>query len=345
MTTYIDGQASESLQRLQRVLARVTAQLFDWCRDHDLTMVLVAGSALGAERHGDFVPWDDDIDIGMTRADFDRFIDLFQTQPVPGMALQSWQTEAEYPYSFAKVRLDGTRISETDFADKDFHPGIFVDIFPFDDVPANPVLERLQRYGTGLLNLFIERPELDDPHGIFSPKRKAARLLVRRLAPVLPPPRWFARWRDSFLRMRGADKSGLIDCLGMFGTNASHRTRVPASVIFPPVPGRLGPFELLIPAETDEVTRLILDIYKDFGFEDVKIKFSDRPPKRVGDDAVWDKAESALKAAATAAGIGQLAIDMALIQPGHRAQARGFGCGEDASVPLSSRDDGLCAGC
>ncbi|MCC6632164.1 MAG: threonine--tRNA ligase [Gammaproteobacteria bacterium] len=55
--------------------------------------------------------------------------------------------------------------------------------------------------------------------------------------------------------------------------------------------------------ESVKVTRLILDIYKDFGFEDVKIKFSDRPPKRVGDDAVWDKAESALKAAAAAAGI------------------------------------------
>ena len=58
-----------------------------------------------------------------------------------------------------------------------------------------------------------------------------------------------------------------------------------------------------ITAESVKVTRLILDIYKDFGFEDVKIKFSDRPPKRVGDDAVWDKAEAALKAAASAAGI------------------------------------------
>jgi threonyl-tRNA synthetase len=55
--------------------------------------------------------------------------------------------------------------------------------------------------------------------------------------------------------------------------------------------------------ESVKVTRLILDIYKDFGFEDVKIKFSDRPAKRVGDDAVWDKAEAALKAAAVAAGI------------------------------------------
>jgi threonyl-tRNA synthetase len=58
-----------------------------------------------------------------------------------------------------------------------------------------------------------------------------------------------------------------------------------------------------ITAESVQVTRLILDIYKDFGFEDVRIKFSDRPPKRVGDDAVWDQAETALNAAAAAAGI------------------------------------------
>jgi len=58
-----------------------------------------------------------------------------------------------------------------------------------------------------------------------------------------------------------------------------------------------------ITAESVAVTRLILDIYKDFGFDDVRIKFSDRPAKRVGEDAVWDQAEAALLAAATAAGI------------------------------------------
>jgi threonyl-tRNA synthetase len=58
-----------------------------------------------------------------------------------------------------------------------------------------------------------------------------------------------------------------------------------------------------ITAESVQVTKLILDIYRDFGFDDVRIKFSDRPPKRVGDDAVWDQAEGALKAAAAAAGI------------------------------------------
>jgi len=58
-----------------------------------------------------------------------------------------------------------------------------------------------------------------------------------------------------------------------------------------------------ITAESVTMTQLILDIYKDFGFDDVRIKFSDRPPKRVGSDEVWDKAESALKQAARAAGI------------------------------------------
>ncbi|MFZ9904362.1 MAG: threonine--tRNA ligase [Steroidobacteraceae bacterium] len=58
-----------------------------------------------------------------------------------------------------------------------------------------------------------------------------------------------------------------------------------------------------ITAESVAVTQLILDIYRDFGFDDVRIKFSDRPEKRVGSDDIWDKAEAALKEAARVAGI------------------------------------------
>ncbi len=58
-----------------------------------------------------------------------------------------------------------------------------------------------------------------------------------------------------------------------------------------------------ITRESVAVTELILGIYRDFGFEDIQIKFSDRPAKRVGSDAIWDRAESALKTAAAAAGL------------------------------------------
>ena len=56
-------------------------------------------------------------------------------------------------------------------------------------------------------------------------------------------------------------------------------------------------------AEAVKVTELILSIYRDFGFDDVRIKFSDRPAKRVGSDEIWDNAEAALRQAAAAAGI------------------------------------------
>nr|PZN66561.1 MAG: threonine--tRNA ligase [Pseudomonadota bacterium] len=58
-----------------------------------------------------------------------------------------------------------------------------------------------------------------------------------------------------------------------------------------------------ITEESVRIIQLLLSVYRDFGFDDVKVKFADRPEKRVGDDAVWDKAEQALKAAAAAAGI------------------------------------------
>jgi len=58
-----------------------------------------------------------------------------------------------------------------------------------------------------------------------------------------------------------------------------------------------------ITEECVAITKLILDIYRDFGFEDVRIKFADRPPKRVGSDAIWDRSEEALKTASSAAGI------------------------------------------
>jgi threonyl-tRNA synthetase len=58
-----------------------------------------------------------------------------------------------------------------------------------------------------------------------------------------------------------------------------------------------------ITAETIAVCDLILGIYRDFGFEDVRIKFADRPEVRVGDDAIWDQAEAALKAALESSGL------------------------------------------
>ena len=61
--------------------------------------------------------------------------------------------------------------------------------------------------------------------------------------------------------------------------------------------------EQQITDESVKIIRLLLDIYRDFGFDDVRVKFSDRPAKRVGSDEIWTRSEEALQAAARAAGI------------------------------------------
>jgi threonyl-tRNA synthetase len=61
--------------------------------------------------------------------------------------------------------------------------------------------------------------------------------------------------------------------------------------------------EAQITEETGKVCELLLGIYRDFGFTDVGIKFADRPPRRVGDDAVWDRAEAALQGAMQSLGL------------------------------------------
>jgi threonyl-tRNA synthetase len=61
--------------------------------------------------------------------------------------------------------------------------------------------------------------------------------------------------------------------------------------------------EAQITEETGKVCELLLEIYRDFGFTDVGIKFADRPPRRVGDDAVWDRAEAALQTAMQSLGL------------------------------------------
>ena len=58
-----------------------------------------------------------------------------------------------------------------------------------------------------------------------------------------------------------------------------------------------------VTSESIEICRLLLSVYRDFGFDDVEVKFADRPPQRVGSDAVWDRAEHDLKAAVELAGL------------------------------------------
>ena len=105
------------------------------CREYDIDYCLMGGSALGAKRHGGFIPWDDDLDVFMTPDNYEKFRRVFQeTVDKDKYYLQEWGL-TKGMVTIAKVRLNQTTYIEESFRDWDMHQGIFVDIFILHTCP------------------------------------------------------------------------------------------------------------------------------------------------------------------------------------------------------------------
>jgi len=107
----------------------------DICKKWDIPFFLICGSALGAVKYGGFIPWDDDIDVGLMREDYQRFLKIALKELPEWCFLQNYQTEPMFPHTFSKLRNSETTFIETSLADLPMNHGIYVDIFPIDGHP------------------------------------------------------------------------------------------------------------------------------------------------------------------------------------------------------------------
>ena len=107
------------------------------CRENNINYVLFGGSLLGAVRHKGYIPWDDDADIGMLREDYDAFKKVASQMNPSICYFQDHDTDPEYRWGYGKLRRTNTiyvRVGQEHLKCK---TGIFVDVFPMDDVPKS----------------------------------------------------------------------------------------------------------------------------------------------------------------------------------------------------------------
>lgn len=139
---------TEILHRLQETELEVLGAVVSVCDRHEITWWLDSGTALGARRHGGFIPWDDDIDIGMMRADYDRFCEIAPRELPEGFSFHNARIEDGFAPLFSKVWKDGTKFYTQETLDAGCEQGIFVDVFPYDYIEHD---ERSARMKTELI--------------------------------------------------------------------------------------------------------------------------------------------------------------------------------------------------
>ena len=133
-------EAQSTLKKVQALQLAMLKECLRICEKHGIRYFLLNGSALGAVRHSGFIPWDDDIDIGMPRPDYDRFLSVAQGELGTDLFLQTYQTDPAYPLMFAKIRDRRTAFIESNLSHLDMNHGVFIDIFPLDGYPVGTPL-------------------------------------------------------------------------------------------------------------------------------------------------------------------------------------------------------------
>ena len=137
----LDEELSRQVSSIQRADLELIKVFDEVCQKLGVGYFICGGTMLGYMRHEGFIPWDDDVDVAMLRADYDRFINEAGPLLPERFFLQTRETDPNIPYLFSKIRLDDTEYITKYNEKRDFHKGICLDIFPFDYVP-NGIGER-----------------------------------------------------------------------------------------------------------------------------------------------------------------------------------------------------------
>lgn len=129
----------EETRQLQLVELDIFKEFISVCDKLHLRYYILGGTLLGAVRHQGFIPWDDDVDVGMLREDYEVFLEQAVDLLPKHLFLQSLHTEDKYYRNSAKIRHNDTAYIETIIKDMNIHHGVFIDIFPLDNYPVKPM--------------------------------------------------------------------------------------------------------------------------------------------------------------------------------------------------------------
>lgn len=134
------------IEHLQKIILSIAKDIDELCKKYNIDYYLLGGSCIGAIRHKGFIPWDDDLDIIMTRENYDKFLKMAHSK-LNSQKYYLQEGLKDWPLEFSKVRLKGTVLHEPeDEYTTNEMQGIYVDVFCMENVPDNNILAKIQYF-------------------------------------------------------------------------------------------------------------------------------------------------------------------------------------------------------
>lgn len=169
------------IRQIQLMLTDMLKVFHEFCELHSLKYYALYGTALGAARHQGFIPWDDDLDVGMPRPDYEKLIKIFNSENKNKRYVieTPYSPASDYVYPYSKMYDTSTTMKENMK-----HPivrGLFIDIFPIDGCENN-ILKAIKFYKSIKKKVFLRDLRV---YGI-SRKRTFYKNIVKLLVQLIP---------------------------------------------------------------------------------------------------------------------------------------------------------------
>jgi lipopolysaccharide cholinephosphotransferase len=195
------------------------------CEKHNLCYFFTGGTLLGAVRHKGFIPWDDDIDVGMLRKDYEKLIYICKKEQPAGYFLQEARTYGKYWHTYAKLRKDNTLVLENNpppFIPNE-HRGVDIDIFPYDATSSDKIIQIQSAILKKIRFLLFEKRG-------YKSKSSALKLIIKQsIAGILPFS--FLHWLSRKISQYNPEAKEKLSGLG--GSCPGLQETYPREVIFP----------------------------------------------------------------------------------------------------------------
>ena len=135
----------KELEQLQQHLWNMYSDLVHVCEKHNLQISLAYGNVIGILRHNGWIPWDDDLDVHMPRKDYEELLTKHAHELPSQYKFFSAYSEDGPIYRFAKL-VDTSTLLVPVGGQRENHSGIYIDIFPIDNIGCNKYINRIKKY-------------------------------------------------------------------------------------------------------------------------------------------------------------------------------------------------------